>query len=93
MYTPHQTSQYKSDIKKIKRQGKNLNLLKQVVSLLLNGETLPEKYKDHELKSNKKGIRDCHLEPDWLLLYRIDKAKKALTLIRTGSHSELFKKK
>ena len=90
MYTPHQTSQYKSDIKKIKKQGKNLHLLKDIVSKLLDGEILSEKYKDHELKGNKKGIRDCHLEPDWLLLYRMDKENKILTLIRTGSHSDLF---
>ena len=90
MYTPHQTSQYKSDIKKIKKQGKNLHLLKDIVSRLLDGEILPEKYKDHDLKGNKKGLRDCHLEPDWLLLYRMDKENKILTLIRTGSHSDLF---
>lgn len=93
MYTPHETSQYKSDRKKVKKQGKDIDHLKWVVSELLDGKTLPEEYCDHELKGNKKGIRDCHLEPDWLLLYRIDEKNKILTLVRTGSHSELFKKK
>jgi mRNA interferase YafQ len=90
MYSPQQTSQFKSDIKKVKKKGKNLDILKEVISLLLKAEYLPKKYKDHELKGNKKGIRYCHVEPDWLLLYKVETENNVLILIRTGSHSELF---
>lgn len=59
---------------------------------LANGETLPEKYKDHALSNNWKGHRECHITPDWLLIYRYDDDVLVLTLTRTGSHSDLFGK-
>ncbi|EFQ08869.1 type II toxin-antitoxin system YafQ family toxin, partial [Enterococcus faecalis] len=72
-------------------QGKNLEKLKEVIVLLQEQQTLPLKYKDHELTGNYIGTRECHIEPDWLLIYKIDGDKLILTLARIGSHSELFR--
>ncbi|EFE15557.1 type II toxin-antitoxin system YafQ family toxin, partial [Enterococcus faecalis] len=71
--------------------GKNLEKLKEVIVLLQEQQTLPLKYKDHELTGNYIGTRECHIEPDWLLIYKIDGDKLILTLARIGSHSELFR--
>ncbi len=85
------TTQFKKDYKKIKRT-KDTALLFEVVDMLRNGKGLPEKYRDHRLSDSKdyKGMRECHIAPDWLLVYRIDNLKLVLVLARTGSHSELF---
>ncbi len=83
-------TQFKKDAKLAKKQGKNLNLLKKVIEILIKGEELPQKYKDHSLIGNYANTRECHIQPDWLLIYRIDKELNVLYLIRTGSHSELF---
>ncbi|EFQ66799.1 TPA: type II toxin-antitoxin system YafQ family toxin [Enterococcus faecalis S613] len=85
------TNQFKKDFKKAKKQGKNLEKLKEVIVLLQEQQTLPLKYKDHELTGNYIGTRECHIEPDWLLIYKIDGDKLILTLARIGSHSELFR--
>lgn len=90
MNTIHETSQFRRDIKKLKKQGKNLDTLKQVVLVLVSGDALDARYRDHALVGSWKGSRDCHIEPDWLLIYR--KETERLSLERTGSHSELFKK-
>lgn len=66
-----------------------MTLLETVVELLLDGQTLPEKYKDHQLTGNWKGYRECHIEPDWLLVYKIYESKLILSLVRTGTHSDL----
>ena len=83
-----QTSQFKKDIKKQLRKGKNQQKLLAVIELLLSENPLPEKNKDHPLKGNWKGRRDCHIEPDWVLIYKI--SKDELLLERTGIHSDLF---
>ena len=70
------------------KRGKDMSKLRQVLLLLLNGETLPERYRDHPLRGNWTGYRDLHIEPDWLLIYRISGNK--LDLVRRGSHSDLF---
>ncbi|MDD0851144.1 type II toxin-antitoxin system YafQ family toxin [Enterococcus faecalis] len=85
------TNQFKKDFKKAKKQGKNLEKLKEVLVLLQEQQTLPPKYKDHALIGNYIGTRECHIEPDWLLIYKIDGDKLILTLARIGSHSELFR--
>ncbi|MFP7308758.1 type II toxin-antitoxin system YafQ family toxin [Enterococcus faecalis] len=85
------TNQFKKDFKKAKKQGKNLEKLKEVLVLLQEQQTLPPNYKDHALTGNYIGIRECHIEPDWLLIYKIDGDKLILTLARIGSHSELFR--
>lgn len=84
------TSQFKKDYKKAKRQGKNIKKLREVLTFLQMQQMLPEKYKDHALTGNYKGARECHVEPDWLLIYKIDEGRLILTLTRIGSHSELF---
>ena len=76
------------DIRKLQRQGKNLEELYTVVKMLAEGETLPERYRDHYLTGNWRGFRECHIRPDWLLIYRI--VDQELQLTRSGSHSDLF---
>jgi mRNA interferase YafQ len=84
-----QTSQFKKDLKRIKKRGKDLNKLKEVVSAIANSEALQERHRDHALSGNGSGSRDCHIEPDWILIYRED--GDFLFLERTGSHSDLFR--
>ena len=84
------TSQFKKDFKRVKKQNKDTDKLKTVIELLSSGEPLDRKYLDHPLTGNWNNHRDCHIEPDWLLIYRITESE--LVLERTGSHSELFKK-
>ena len=84
-----QTSQFKKDFKRIKKQGKDLSKLKEVVSAMANSELREERHRDHALSGNWAGSRDCHIEPDWILIYRID--EDYLFLERTGSHSDLFR--
>jgi mRNA interferase YafQ len=83
-----QTSQFKKDIRRQLKKGKNQQKLVKVIKALLSGVPLPEKYKDHPLRENWKGRRDCHIEPDWILIYK--KSKEELLLERTGTHSDLF---
>jgi mRNA interferase YafQ len=82
------TIQFKRDVKRAEKRGKDMTKLRDLI-LLLAGETpLPVRYKDHPLSGEWKHHRDCHLEPDWLLLYKID--DRDLYLVRTGSHADLF---
>ena len=85
------TSQFKKDLKLAKKQNKDLGKLFEVIDILANGETLDAKYKDHSLTGNYRGTRECHVEPDWLLIYEIRGDVLVLMLYRLGSHSELFK--
>ena len=91
-YTIKHTSQFKKDYKLAKRRGLNLSLLKKIISQLANGVQLDEKYRDHDLSGDWKGHRECHIQPDWLLVYRIEDDVLILTLSRTGTHSDLFSK-
>lgn len=86
------TGQFKKDYKLAKKRGYNPKKLEEVVSILREEKPLPEKYKDHALNNSRdyKGMRECHIEPDWLLVYKVYKDKLTLELIRTGSHSDLF---
>ena len=94
VYNIQITSQFKNDYKKIKKQGKNINTLINVLETLANGEELDKKYKNHKLINDKKykNCYECHINPDWLLIYRIKDNELILLLISTGSHSELFDK-
>lgn len=85
------TNRFKRDLKKAKKQNKNLDRLFEVVEKLANGEILEAKYRDHALTGNYKDSRECHIEPDWLLIYEIKNETLVLMLSRVGSHSELFK--
>ena len=84
------TNQFKKDLKLIKKQNNELDKLYTVIEKLANGEKLEEKYKEHFLSGNYKGCRECHIEPDWLLVYEIFDDVLVLLLNRTGTHSELF---
>jgi mRNA interferase YafQ len=86
--TPVRSGQFRRDVKRAQRRGKNMSKLREVIRLLLAGETLPESYRDHPLRGNWKSYRDAHLESDWLLIYRI--VGDELQLVRTGSHADLF---
>ena len=85
------TNQFKKDIKLAQKQGKDIEKLFSVVDILASGEPLPAKFRDHDLTSDYKGCRECHIEPDWLLVYEKDNGLLILMLNRVGSHSELFK--
>ena len=85
------TNQFKKDIKLAQKQGKDIEKLFSVVNILANGKTLPAKFRDHDLTGDYKGCRECHIEPDWLLIYEKDSGLLILMLNRVGSHSELFK--
>lgn len=82
------TSQFKKDLKKAKQRGKKLEKINTLINDLRETSSLDPKYLDHALTGDKKGSRDCHIEPDWLLIYKI--VDNTLVLIRTGSHSDLF---
>ena len=84
------TSRFKKDYKDLIKRGRNPELLQQVISTLTKGEKLPEKYKDHVLVGNWVGYRECHIQPDWLLIYKVQDNILVLLLARTGSHSDLF---
>ena len=85
------TTQFKKDYKLAKRRGLDITLLKDIVSKIANGEILDTKYKDHPLSGNWSGHRECHIQPDWLLVYKQDKDRLILTTFRTGSHADLLK--
>ena len=73
-----------------KKRGYDLSLIEFVIDELLKENTLPQKYKDHVLTGNYRGFRECHISPDWLLIYAVDKDKLVLIVSRTGTHSDLF---
>ena len=83
-----QSSQFLKDIKRLRKRGKDISKLQTVVNKLSNSETLHPKYRDHPLMGEWKSCRDCHIEPDWVLIYYSD--SNTLRLERTGSHSDLF---
>ena len=92
MLRPEFTGQFKKDYKLAIKRGCDLDKLQEVITLLVNEQPLPEKYRDHALVNshNYKNMRECHIEPDWLLVYKIEQELLILKLIRTGSHSDLF---
>lgn len=91
-YTVKHTTQFKKDYKRAIKRGLDIELLENVISKLANGEALDEKNYDHALSGNWVGHRECHVLPDWLLIYRIDNNVLVLTLTRTGTHSDLLQK-
>ena len=89
MKAVRRTSGFKRDVKRMQRQGRELEKLKRVLETLVKGEPLAERYRDHVLVGQYKGTRECHMGPDWLLIYEL--AETEIVLIMTGSHSDLFK--
>lgn len=92
MYQVKFTTAYKKSYKLMKKRGLDMNALDDVVDMLRQGRSLDENYHDHALSGNYVGFRECHIKPDWLLIYLIEKSILTLTLVETGSHSDLFKK-
>ena len=88
MLTPIRSTQFKKDVKRMMRRNVDLNKLKYILDFLVNEKELPEKCKNHNLIGNFDGRQECHIEPDWLLIYRID--DESLYLERTGTHTDLF---
>lgn len=91
MRTFSRTTQFKKDVKLADRRGKDLIKLKAVLDLLIDGEPLPPRYKDHPLRGDFVGSRDCHLESDWILIYTLTENDTHVRLERTGTHSDLFR--
>ena len=90
MLTIRYETTFKKDFKRIIKRGYNIRLLEDVIEILASGQMLPEKYKDHNLTGNYYDCRECHITPDWLLIYKINNNELILYLTRTGTHSDLF---
>lgn len=88
MFQPIYTNSFAKDIKLAQKRGKNIDKLKKIIELLVNKEPIPPKFRDHNLVGNFIGRRECHIGPDWLLIYKIDKDE--IIFERTGTHSDLF---
>lgn len=89
-YSLEFTNQYLKDLKLARKRGLDERKLNEVILILISGENLPAKYKDHSLAGSYKGYKECHVTPDWLLIYNTETTLKIVTLVRTGSHSDLF---
>lgn len=90
MMTLTTTSQFRKDYKRIKKQGRELALLQSVLDALLAGEPLDVRHRDHALSGDMAGYRECHIQPDWLLIYRREQERLILVAHRTGTHADLF---
>ena len=91
MYEVKFTSTFKKNYKLMKKRGLDISLLDEVIDLLRQGKQLEEKYRDHGLNGPYRGFRECHIKPDWLLVYLIENDILTLTLVDTGSHADIFK--
>ncbi len=89
-YSIEFTHQYLKDLKLARKRGLNEDRLNEVIRCLASGKSLLPKHKDHLLVGDYRGLRECHIQPDWLLIYEREESLKILNLIRTGSHSDLF---
>lgn len=90
MFNIVSSNRFKKDLKLAIKRGYDIDLLEEVVNKLAKGEALEQKYRDHELSGDFKGLRECHITPDWLLIYQIVDSELILYLSRTGTHSDLF---
>jgi len=86
----HATSLFRADVRRLRRRGLDLAALRGVLRLLATRQTLPRALRDHALTGNYRGYRECHVAPDWLLIYRVEAGELLLVAFRTGSHSDLF---
>lgn len=90
MLTLKTTSKFRKDYKRMKSQGKNMSLLEDVINTLLEEKPLEARHRDHPLSGSYNGFRECHIMPDWLLIYAVNQGQLILTASRTGTHSDLF---
>ena len=91
MRTFSRTSQFKKDVKRADKRGRDMAKLKAALELLIEGKRLPPEFKDHPLRGNFAGSRDCHIEPDWVLIYTLIEKDTHVCFERTGTHSDLFR--
>lgn len=84
------TAQFRKDYKLAKKRGRKLDLLEDIINMLLEEKPLPENARDHALHGSYTGFRECHIEPDWLLIYAVENGQTILVASRTGTHSDLF---
>lgn len=89
-YTVKPSTKFQKDLKRIERRGYNLALINEVIKKLANGEELPSRFRDHSLSGNYIKCRECHITPDWLLIYELTESDLILYLTRTGTHNDLF---
>ncbi|MCM1296772.1 MAG: type II toxin-antitoxin system YafQ family toxin [Muribaculaceae bacterium] len=90
MYNVRPTSKFQKDVKRAKKRGYDMDLLRDIIKKLAAGEPLPAKNRDHDLTGDYAGCRECHITPDWLLIYEVDGRDLILYLTRTGTHSDPF---
>lgn len=90
MLTIRYETSFRRDYKRIIKRGYDVRLLEAVIAMLVEGETLPERYRDHTLGGDYANCRECHITPDWLLIYKVSERELILFLTRTGTHSDLF---
>ena len=90
MLTIKYQAAFRRDYKRIKKRGYDTRLLEKVITLLAEGLSLPKEYKDHPLSGDYRGCRECHIAPDWLLIYEVSEQELILYLTRTGTHSDIF---
>ena len=90
MYRPLTTNRFDKDLKRAAKRGKDLTKIRSIILSLTAGEMLADKYQDHALIGNYSKRRECHIEPDWLLIYKLDTDEMVIIFERTGSHSDLF---
>ena len=90
MLTIRFSTKFKKDYKLVKKRGYDIMLLAEVLDMLCSGQPLPSKYREHNLTGNYEGCRECHITPDWLLIYELAADELILYLTRTGTHSDLF---
>ena len=90
MYTIKPSTKFEKDLKRVNKRGWKIASLTGIIKELAAGKKLLEKHRDHDLVGNFTGLRECHIEPDWLLIYEVDRDNLTLYLVRTGSHSDLY---
>ena len=90
MLTIKYQSTFKKDYKRLKKRGYDMRLLEKVIYILASGQTMPQEYHDHSLIGNYSGCRECHIAPDWLLIYQVIDQELLIYMTRTGTHSDLF---
>ena len=90
MYTVNYTKRMRKDIQRVQRRGKDISKLFAVLDLLKTGESLPKIYRDHQLKGDLEDLRECHIESNWLLVYRINEKELVLLATATGTHADIF---
>ncbi len=89
-YTPYYTNLFKKQLKLLEKRGYDMSIFKEVVDMLLDGVPLPPKYRDHPLHGDRRGYRDCHIQSDWVLIYKINKDILTLIFSVTGTHADLL---